>query len=47
MIRSIRPIWNLASLYFYRWALHDMQRTNPMHPDLPHVVRRINELEAA
>ena len=29
-----------------RWALAELQRWNPMHPDLPFVVRRIRELEA-
>jgi hypothetical protein len=44
MFRSIKPIWDLARLYYYRWALAEI---DPQHPDVPAIVRVINELEAA
>jgi hypothetical protein len=44
-LHSIRPIWNLACLFYFKWARAELTRTNPMHPDLPMVVRRINDLE--
>ena len=44
-MNGIRPILDLARLFYYRWALADMTRANPFHPDLPYVVHRLNQLE--
>jgi hypothetical protein len=46
LYRSIKPIWDLARLYYYRWARHDLTIKNPMHPDLPEIIHAINALEA-
>lgn len=40
----MNPVLRLWTLAFYRWALREI---DPMHPDLPHLVVRINELETA
>lgn len=42
----MRPIFILWKLAYFRWARHDLQRKDPLHPDLPHIVQRIAELEA-
>jgi hypothetical protein len=39
---GLTTILRLAALLYYRWALREM---DPLHPDLPDVVRRIRELE--
>lgn len=39
---GLAPVLNLARLVFYRWAREEM---NPLHPDLPYVIHRINQLE--
>jgi hypothetical protein len=41
-VAGIRPILNLISLAFPRWALREI---DPMHPDVPRLVIRANELE--
>lgn len=38
----LSTIFRMAALVYYRWALREM---DPLHPDVPHVVRRIRELE--
>lgn len=43
----MKPILDLWALFYYRWARHDLQRKDPTHPDLPHIVNRIAELEGA
>lgn len=40
----MNPVLRLWVLAFYRWALREI---DPMHPDLPHIVVRVAELEAA
>lgn len=45
MLRSLYPVYKLAVLTWWRWALRELQSWNPMHPDVPMIVRRINELE--
>jgi hypothetical protein len=35
-----------SSIAFYRWALHDLQRKNPHHKDLPGIVTRLRDLRA-
>lgn len=44
MIDGIRPVLNLIALAYYRWALREI---DPMHPDVPGIVTRINALENA
>lgn len=39
---GIAPVLNLARLVYYRWALKEI---SPLHPDVPHIVRKINQLE--
>lgn len=41
---GLQAIWRLAALSYYRWALREM---GPQHPDVPHVVLRVRELEDA
>jgi hypothetical protein len=41
-MRGLLPIWRMWCLAYYRWAVSEI---DPMHPDLPHIVRRINALE--
>lgn len=45
-MNALRPLIREFKLALYQWARHDMQRRNPMHEDLPEVVRRIHELTA-
>lgn len=44
MIDGIRPVLNLIALAWWKWALSEI---DPMHPDVPGIVTRINELENA
>lgn len=39
---GLESIATLAALLYYRWA---MSQIDPLHPDVPAIVRRINELE--
>ena len=39
---GLEPIARLAALTYYRWA---MSQIDPLHPDVPSIVCRINELE--
>lgn len=41
----MKPLIDLARLYYYRWAVAELSSNQPMHPDLPLVVLRLNELE--
>lgn len=41
-MNSLRPLLHLFELAFKRWALREI---DPMHPDLPKLVLRVNELE--
>lgn len=43
---GIRPILNLMRLQWWKWARHELTKRDPMHPDLPMIVRRVNELES-
>lgn len=45
-MKWLRPLTREASLLFYRWARHDLQRKNATHPDLPFIVHRIRDLLA-
>jgi hypothetical protein len=42
MLGGIAPVIDLIRLQWYRWALREI---HPMHPDVPRIVRRINQLE--
>ena len=39
---GLQPIVHAWKLFFYRWALREI---NPLHPDLPYIVHRLAELE--
>jgi hypothetical protein len=43
-VKGLLPLFHLAELAFKRWALREI---DPMHPDLPRLVLRVNELERA
>lgn len=43
MLRALEPLLRVWQIFFYRWALREI---SPLHPDLPHIVRRLNELES-
>lgn len=42
LYESIQPVIDLIRLHWYRWALSEI---HPLHPDVPLIVTRINELE--
>ncbi len=44
-IRIMRAFPAVMERLHLMWALAELQRREPMHPDLPHIVMRINELE--
>lgn len=47
MIRAaFRPLFREAHIFYLRWALRDMQRANPCHPDLNEVVITLRDLLA-
>ncbi len=46
-MKSLSPVIDLAKLTWWRWAGRELQRRDPMHPDLPGIVLRIRALEAA
>ena len=39
---GLRPLLVLIVLTYYRWA---MRQIDPLHSDVPEIVRRINDLE--
>lgn len=41
-MNGIRPIFVGLALAWWKWALREI---DPMHPDVPVIVRRINQLE--
>jgi hypothetical protein len=43
-LRPLSPVLRNIALHWYRWALSEI---NPLHPDVPFIVQRINELERA
>lgn len=45
-MKCIRPLIREASILYYRWARHDLQRKNATHPDLPYIVTRLRDLKA-
>lgn len=38
---SLRPLFRCLQLFYYRWALREI---DPLHPDVPRIVRKLNEL---
>lgn len=41
MLRALEPLLRHWQIFFYGWALREI---DPMHPDLPVIVTRLNEL---
>ena len=39
---GLMPIYRLMALAWYRWALRQI---DPLHPDVPEIVRKISEIE--
>ena len=44
LIESVAPVWQMWCLAYYRAALRQI---DPLHPDVPEIVRRVNQLETA
>jgi hypothetical protein len=44
---GIRPIVHLMALAWWRWARDNLSQHQPLHADLPYVMRRVAELEMA
>jgi hypothetical protein len=47
LIASIAPLLKQARITWWRRARAELTMKDPMHPDLPVIVRRIRELEGA
>jgi hypothetical protein len=45
LLGGIAPVIDLIRLTWWRWAMAELTRKDPLHRDLPMVVRRVNELE--
>ena len=41
MIAALRPIWREMALLYYQWAMREIHK---LHPDVPHITHRINDL---
>jgi len=41
-MKGIRPLLDLWRGFYLRWALAEI---HPLHPDVPSIVRALNELE--
>lgn len=44
-MNAFRPICREVAIFYYKWARKDL-RLRPLHPDLPLVVMRLNDLVA-
>lgn len=44
---GLQPLLHEARLRWWRWALAHLSTHQPLHPDLPMVLRRVSELESA
>lgn len=44
-MKAFRPIYRELAIAYYRWARKDL-RLQPLHPDLPVVIVRLNDLMA-
>jgi hypothetical protein len=42
-MKSLLPIWREWRLFLLKWALREI---DPMHPDVPNIVREIAHWEA-
>jgi hypothetical protein len=42
LLRSLRPLWREAKLFYYEWAIVEI---DPLHPDVPKIVHAINTLK--
>lgn len=42
-MKSLWPVLRLWKLAYLRWALREI---NPLHPDVPAIVRALNHLES-
>jgi len=45
LVRFFRLLPARLDLEWLRWARRELTARNPLHPDLPWIVRRISELE--
>jgi hypothetical protein len=43
MIRALEPLVRHWQIFFFSWALTEI---NPLHEDVPYIVRRLNELRS-
>jgi hypothetical protein len=41
---GIYPVWREAAIAWYRWALRELQRKDPTHPDVSFIVLRLRAL---
>ncbi len=46
MLHSLSPVLRLISLAWWKWARRELTQRDPMHPDLPGIVMKINQLES-
>lgn len=44
LLASVRPVYRETAIFYYRWALRDLQRKNPFHPDIHLIVTRLRDL---
>ena len=45
-MNCFRPLIREAGIAYHRWALWDMQRNNPTHPEMGRVITRLRDLRA-
>jgi len=45
VIRLLRVLPDALELLHLKWARAELTKTNPLHPDIPAIVVRINSLE--
>lgn len=43
-MKSLRPIWHLWCEIYYGAALRQLSRREPLHPDIPKLVRINNDI---
>lgn len=39
---GLRPLWRHWRLFILSWALKELSRTNPCHPDIPQIVLELS-----
>lgn len=47
MTRALAPLFRPMALLWWQWALRELSSRNPTHADIPYIVHRIRNLEAA